>query len=131
MRGLGIPRGVTLIVGGGYHGKSTLLAALARGGVQSGDQQFLELDRDRALGRNGHGDPVQGDLGEDLVERGLVHLEGHVGPRRPGDPDRIVTSGAKAEAELGWQATRDLREMVASAWEAWNLAAAEGTARLG
>jgi len=30
LRGLGIPRGVTLIVGGGYHGKSTLLAAIAR-----------------------------------------------------------------------------------------------------
>jgi predicted ABC-class ATPase len=29
--GLGIPRGVTVIVGGGYHGKSTLLAALAAG----------------------------------------------------------------------------------------------------
>jgi predicted ABC-class ATPase len=29
--GLGIPRGVTLIVGGGYHGKSTLLNALERG----------------------------------------------------------------------------------------------------
>lgn len=28
--GLGIPRGVTLIVGGGYHGKSTLLKALER-----------------------------------------------------------------------------------------------------
>jgi predicted ABC-class ATPase len=30
LRGLGIRRGVTLVVGGGYHGKSTLLAALAR-----------------------------------------------------------------------------------------------------
>jgi predicted ABC-class ATPase len=29
--GLGIPLGVTLIVGGGYHGKSTLLRALERG----------------------------------------------------------------------------------------------------
>lgn len=29
--GMGIPRGVTLIVGGGYHGKSTLLDAVARG----------------------------------------------------------------------------------------------------
>jgi predicted ABC-class ATPase len=29
--GLGIPGGVTLIVGGGYHGKSTLLRALERG----------------------------------------------------------------------------------------------------
>ena len=30
-RGMGIRRGVTLIVGGGYHGKSTLLRALERG----------------------------------------------------------------------------------------------------
>jgi predicted ABC-class ATPase len=29
--GMGIPRGVTLIVGGGFHGKSTLLHALERG----------------------------------------------------------------------------------------------------
>ncbi len=29
--GMGIPRGVTLIIGGGYHGKSTLLRALERG----------------------------------------------------------------------------------------------------
>jgi len=31
LRGLGVPQGVTLIVGGGYHGKSTLLDALALG----------------------------------------------------------------------------------------------------
>jgi predicted ABC-class ATPase len=31
LAGLGIPRGVTLVVGGGYHGKSTLLAAIAEG----------------------------------------------------------------------------------------------------
>ena len=29
-RGMGIPRGVTLLVGGGYHGKSTLLRAIER-----------------------------------------------------------------------------------------------------
>ncbi len=29
--GMGIPQGVTLIVGGGYHGKSTLLSAIAHG----------------------------------------------------------------------------------------------------
>jgi predicted ABC-class ATPase len=29
--GMGIPRGITLIVGGGYHGKSTLLRAIERG----------------------------------------------------------------------------------------------------
>ncbi|MGB9867668.1 MAG: ABC-ATPase domain-containing protein [Bacillota bacterium] len=31
VQGMGIPRGVTVIVGGGYHGKSTLLRALERG----------------------------------------------------------------------------------------------------
>lgn len=31
VRGMGIPEGVTLIVGGGFHGKSTLLNALERG----------------------------------------------------------------------------------------------------
>ncbi|WFN34969.1 ABC-ATPase domain-containing protein [Methanogenium sp. S4BF] len=31
LTGMGIPAGVTLIVGGGYHGKSTLLAALTAG----------------------------------------------------------------------------------------------------
>lgn len=31
LRGMGIPEGVSLIVGGGYHGKSTLLRALERG----------------------------------------------------------------------------------------------------
>ena len=29
--GMGIPEGVTLIIGGGYHGKSTLLQALEQG----------------------------------------------------------------------------------------------------
>lgn len=31
IRGMGIPKGVTLIVGGGYHGKSTLLRAIEKG----------------------------------------------------------------------------------------------------
>lgn len=31
VRGMGVPEGVTVIVGGGFHGKSTLLEALARG----------------------------------------------------------------------------------------------------
>jgi len=31
LAGLGVPQGVTLIVGGGYHGKSTLLNAIERG----------------------------------------------------------------------------------------------------
>lgn len=31
IKGMGIPRGITVITGGGYHGKSTLLKALERG----------------------------------------------------------------------------------------------------
>ena len=31
MLGMGVPKGVTLVIGGGYHGKSTLLRALERG----------------------------------------------------------------------------------------------------
>jgi predicted ABC-class ATPase len=31
VRGMGVPHGVTLITGGGFHGKSTLLQALQRG----------------------------------------------------------------------------------------------------
>jgi predicted ABC-class ATPase len=33
LRGMGIPRGITLVVGGGFHGKSTLLRALESGVV--------------------------------------------------------------------------------------------------
>ncbi|RKS75681.1 UDP-glucose 4-epimerase [Motilibacter peucedani] len=39
--------------------------------------------------------------------------------RRGGDPSKVVAVAAKAERELGWTAKRDLRDMVASAWEAW------------
>jgi UDP-glucose 4-epimerase len=39
--------------------------------------------------------------------------------RRPGDPDLLVASAAKARDGLGWTATRGLDEMAASAWSAW------------
>lgn len=54
-----------------------------------------------------------------------------VAPRRAGDPARIVTSSAKANAELDWFAIQDLEAMVDSAWSAWQLAAQTGDARLG
>jgi UDP-glucose 4-epimerase len=40
-------------------------------------------------------------------------------PRRPGDPARIVASGALATRDLGWQMRHNVDEMVGSAWEAW------------
>ena len=47
VRGMGVPRGVTLIVGGGYHGKSTLLKALELGvyGHVAGDgREYVVTD---------------------------------------------------------------------------------------
>jgi UDP-glucose 4-epimerase len=41
-----------------------------------------------------------------------------IGPRRPGDPARIVASGDLAARDLEWQMRHDLRDMVASAWRA-------------
>lgn len=41
-----------------------------------------------------------------------------VGPRRAGDPARIVASGALAARDLDWSMRHDLRDMVESAWSA-------------
>jgi len=73
------------------------------------------------LGR-GEGLSVKEILGavEKAVGRPLPY---DVGPRRPGDPDRIVTSADRAHADLGWAATEDLDAMVESAWTAWTAAA--------
>lgn len=45
-------------------------------------------------------------------------FEPEVGPRRPGDPPRIVASGALAARDLGWAPRTSVEEMVASAWAA-------------
>lgn len=44
-----------------------------------------------------------------------------VGPRRPGDPARIVASGERAARDLGWQMRHTLADMVDSAWQARRL----------
>lgn len=51
IRGMGIPKGVTLIVGGGYHGKSTLLEALEKGVYDhiAGDGREYVLTDDSAM----------------------------------------------------------------------------------
>ena len=41
-----------------------------------------------------------------------------VGPRRPGDPARIVADGALAARDLDWRMRHTLAEMVSSAWTA-------------
>jgi UDP-glucose 4-epimerase len=41
------------------------------------------------------------------------------GPRRPGDPSRVVASGELAARDLDWKNTHTVDEMFASAWAAW------------
>lgn len=40
-----------------------------------------------------------------------------IGPRRPGDVEKVWANAAKAEEVLRWKATLGLREMVESAWK--------------
>lgn len=51
LKGMGIPKGITLIVGGGYHGKSTLLKALERGVYNhiAGDGREFVITDDTAV----------------------------------------------------------------------------------
>ncbi|MFJ6214281.1 UDP-glucose 4-epimerase GalE [Streptomyces sp. NPDC092296] len=44
---------------------------------------------------------------------------GEVGPRRAGDPARVVASAELIRKELGWGARYGVEEMVASAWDGW------------
>ena len=39
-------------------------------------------------------------------------------PARAGDSPKLITSTKKIEAELGWQSTSTLKEMIDSSWEA-------------
>jgi UDP-glucose-4-epimerase GalE len=41
----------------------------------------------------------------------------HAAPRRPGDPPILVADPARANRLLGWQATRSMADIVASAWK--------------
>lgn len=40
-----------------------------------------------------------------------------VGPERPGDLGSVIADPAKAEKELGWKATRNIDEVMSSAWK--------------
>jgi UDP-glucose 4-epimerase len=47
-----------------------------------------------------------------------IDFEPHVGPRREGDPARIVATGELAARDLAWANTHTLEDMVRSAWDA-------------
>ena len=48
-----------------------------------------------------------------------LDFEVQVVGRRAGDPAAYFADASKIAAELGWTARLDLRDMVQSAWEAW------------
>ncbi|MFJ3395938.1 UDP-glucose 4-epimerase GalE [Streptomyces microflavus] len=75
--------------------------------------------------------------GEGVSVRELIdvirEVSGHpvepvVEPRRAGDAAKAVASDARMVQELGWTARRDVRSMVASAWEGWCLRHTEARA---
>ena len=47
-----------------------------------------------------------------------IEFEPAVGPRRPGDPDRIVATGELAARDLDWRMRYTVDEMVRTGWEA-------------
>lgn len=65
---------------------------------------------------NGNGFSVRQVIAE--IER-VTGLEVPIvsGPRRPGDPTRLVASAQRAKERLGWEPQLDLGTMVADAWE--------------
>lgn len=50
-----------------------------------------------------------------------ISIEPIVGQRRDGDPPALVADVSLAKEILGWQSSRDLREIISSAWDAWKL----------
>ena len=50
-----------------------------------------------------------------------VDVEPRLTDRRPGDPARVVASAGRIKDVLGWTASYDLSEMIASAWAGWCL----------
>ncbi|MBT2507965.1 UDP-glucose 4-epimerase GalE [Streptomyces sp. ISL-98] len=58
------------------------------------------------------------DLVSEVTGSGLAPV---IEPRRPGDAAQAVASSDLIAKELGWSASRGVREMVVSAWEGWLL----------
>lgn len=54
-----------------------------------------------------------------------IDFDPEIGPRRPGDPDRIVADGTRAARDLDWKMRHTVEDMVASAYEAQKRAGAK------
>jgi UDP-glucose 4-epimerase len=66
----------------------------------------------------GSGDGVSvGEIMSTVASVTGIPFTPEIGPRRAGDPDRIVASGETAARDLDWEMRHSLEEMVRSAWE--------------
>jgi UDP-glucose 4-epimerase len=73
----------------------------------------------------GSGDGVSvGEIMTAVAAGTGIAFEPEVGPRRAGDPARIVASGELAARDLDWRMRHSLAEMVSSAWSARQAATA-------
>jgi UDP-glucose 4-epimerase len=50
-----------------------------------------------------------------------ISIDPIIGQRREGDPAALVADVKLSKELLGWQSSRDLRDIVSSAWDAWKL----------
>jgi len=81
-----------------------------------------ELDPVYNLG-SGHGSSVR-EIMDAIRTVTDIDFTPEIGPRRPGDPDRIVATGEAAARDLDWANRHSLEDMVRSAWEARTAAGA-------
>jgi len=78
----------------------------------------------------GSGDGVSVIQIMDAVRRVTgIEFTPELGPRRAGDPARIVASGELAARDLDWTMRHTLDDMVASAWKAWHTSQAGHTSQ--
>ena len=70
----------------------------------------------------GHGASVF-DVIDEIGRATGIDATPHVIGRRPGDPPQLVANVDKAAADLGWRSSRELPQIVTSAWEAYQIRA--------
>jgi UDP-glucose 4-epimerase len=87
------------------------LKDLAEGGGEPGSFRVYNVGR-------GEGASVREVL-DVVADVTGISVEPEVVARRPGDPARVAAGVDRIRDDLGWSATYDLRQMVESAWQAW------------
>ncbi|MGD8394382.1 MAG: UDP-glucose 4-epimerase GalE [Candidatus Eiseniibacteriota bacterium] len=62
-----------------------------------------------------HGNSVREVL-DQVAEVGGRAVPHRIGPRRPGDPPRLVAAATRAREEVGWVPRHDIRSIIETAW---------------